>query len=103
MRILQTVRRRWALLTAMALVLLAGVGAQLAPLQQTGAQFKDSTAAQMVVTSSRYGTEICVIWSNEARADAVFTMASRAQLGNQGWTNFVDKRAVTSATQLVAA
>lgn len=100
MRFVQALRRRWSLVGAMTLVLLVGVGAQVAPVTQTDATFKDSTAAQMMVQSTRWATSICVIWSNEPRADIVFTIASNAPLGRQGWTNIVDKTAATSTTQL---
>lgn len=66
----------------------------------TAASFTDATAAQLAVRSSRWATAICVIQSNEARPDVVFTIASHAPLGNEGWTNVVDKTAATTTAQL---
>ncbi|MDQ7993798.1 MAG: hypothetical protein REI45_14095, partial [Propionicimonas sp.] len=86
---------------ATALTLLApAVGARVAPARSTEATFRDSTAVQVAVASSRYGTEICVIQSREARSDIAFTIASNAPLGDRGWTNIVDKTAATATADL---
>lgn len=92
-------RLRAALL---ATVLLAVLGTLLGGLvtTPTSATFRDSTGAKLSVQSSRFATYVCVIWSNEARADVVFSLTSRAQLGNQGWSEFVDKRSATTVGEL---
>lgn len=100
MRFVHAMRRPWALVSALALLLLAFAGMQAAPLQTTRAEFRDATAAQMKVESTRYGTNICVIWSNEDRPDAVFTMARPDQISDRGWTTVVDARSATTVKQL---
>ncbi len=91
----RTTRNRLAALGIAALL----AGGLIAP-ATTSAEFVDASAAQVAVKASRWATSICVIWSNEARADAVFTIASNAPLGRQGWTNIVNKTAATSTAQL---
>lgn len=66
----------------------------------TSAEFVDASAAQVAVKASRWATSICVIWSNEVRSEIVFTIASNAPLGREGWTNIVDKTTATSTAQL---
>ncbi len=89
-------RGRTTVAAAGALLLTAG----MVPAAVTGAAYSDKAAAQLAVQSSHWATSICVIWSNETRADKVFTIASHAPLGQQGWTNVVDKTAATTPGQL---
>lgn len=66
----------------------------------TSATFNDATAAQMVVTSSRWATSVCVIQSREDRPEISYTITSNGALRGKGWTNVQDKRAATSTADL---
>lgn len=95
MAVKRTTRNRLASLGVAALL----AGGLVAP-ATTSAEFVDASAAQVAVKASRWATSICVIWSNEPRSEIVFTIASNAPLGRQGWTNIVNKTAATSTAQL---
>jgi hypothetical protein len=85
-----------ALLVVLAAVL--AVGSLSA--RTTSATFNDATAAQMVVTSSRWATSVCVIQSREDRPENSYTIASNGALRSKGWTNVLDKRTATSTADL---
>ena len=78
-------------------------GALLLPAQadRVGAAWTDTAAARTTITSSKWATTVCVLWSNEARADAaIFTVKNSAPLGSLGWTTIVNKNGSTALSQL---
>jgi hypothetical protein len=93
----RSTRTRLAALGASAL-LACGLVAPAA----TSAEFIDASAAQIKVQGARWATNICVIWSNEARSDAVFTIDSPDLIAKRGWTTVLDARGATTVQQLKA-
>ncbi|NTW39383.1 MAG: hypothetical protein HGA44_05765 [Cellulomonadaceae bacterium] len=94
------VTARLALTARRAVAGLAVAATLMTGAASTTAMFADSAQAELAVKATRWATSICVIWSNEARSDQVFTIVSNAPLGHEGWTNIVDKTAATSVSQL---
>ncbi|GIG27304.1 hypothetical protein Cde04nite_35480 [Cellulomonas denverensis] len=66
----------------------------------TTAAFTDTASAQFQVRGAHWATSVCVIQSNEARPDAVFTIGASAPLGQVGWTTILNKTAATTPAQL---
>ncbi|NTW39382.1 MAG: hypothetical protein HGA44_05760 [Cellulomonadaceae bacterium] len=85
--------------TVLAVAGLAGIVALTSGASTTGATWRDIAAAQMVVTSTRWATDICVIQSVED-VDGVFALRDHAPMSERGWTSVVDKRTATSTADL---
>lgn len=61
----------------------------------------DTAKTRTTLTSSKWVTKVCVLWSREDQAAGnIFTLTNSAPLGSLGWTSIVDKSTATTTAEL---
>lgn len=82
-------------------LLLAGVIFKVKDSETASAAFTDTAKATTTITSSKWVTTVCVLWSSKDETNRrVFTIGRPAPLGSLGWTSILDKTTATTTSQL---